>query len=143
MDTNTRRQEHRERGENGPFLLAKVLADALVTVVRQPQPQPSPSPSEQSAPQQVPPSAAQEGRSAVCRLCGEAAYWHRTVRGKWLLVQPGERPCHLVPAGQRWRIAGDGTAVNLGAALPSDTCRVSHFDVCPGRRTDDAATGCG
>ncbi|MFJ8012896.1 DUF6083 domain-containing protein [Streptomyces sp. NPDC096339] len=122
MNTNTRRQEHQGQGDDGPFLLAKVLADALVTVVRQPQPQP--------------PSAAQEGRPAVCRLCGEAAYWHRTVRGKWLLVQPGERPGHLVPAGRRWRIAGDGTAVNLGAALPSDTCRVSHFDVCPARRTE-------
>ncbi|MFF3623586.1 DUF6083 domain-containing protein [Streptomyces sp. NPDC002467] len=119
MNTNTRRQEHQGRGDDGPFLLAKVLADALVTVVRQPQPQSQP-----------------EGRPAVCRLCGEAAYWHRTVWGKWLLVQPGERPCHLVPAGRRWRIAGDGTAVNLGASLPSDTCRVSHFDVCPARRTE-------
>lgn len=122
MNTNTRRQEPQERGDNGPFLLAKVLADALVTVVRQPQ-------REEARPPQ-------EGRPAVCRLCGEAAYWHRTVRGKWLLVQPGERPSHLVPAGRRWRIAGDGTAVNLGAGLPSDTCRVSHFDVCPARRTE-------
>ncbi|WP_329380061.1 DUF6083 domain-containing protein [Streptomyces sp. NBC_01351] len=127
MNTNTREQEQGDHGR--PLLLGQVLADALVTVVRQPQ---------RSQERRQP--DAREGRPAVCRLCGEAAYWHRTVRGKWLLVEPGEQPCHLVPAGKRWRIAGDGTAVNLGAAMPADTCRVSHFDVCTARR---AATGGG
>jgi hypothetical protein len=49
------------------------------------------------------------------------------------MIEPGEVPAGSVPPGRRWRIAGDGTAVNLGAASPSDTCRVCHFDVCPTR----------
>ncbi|MBT2478011.1 DUF6083 domain-containing protein [Streptomyces sp. ISL-94] len=114
MNTNT--QQQGRNPDNGPFLLAKVLADALVTIGRQRQQPPEPD--------------AREGRPAVCRRCGEAAYWHQTVRGKWILIQPGESPCHLIPAGKRWRIAADGTAVNLGASTPADTCRVSHFDVC-------------
>ncbi|MFI9587581.1 DUF6083 domain-containing protein [Streptomyces sp. NPDC052236] len=42
-------------------------------------------------------------------------------------------PTHTVPAGQRWRVAPDCSAVKLGSASPTDTCRVSHFSVCPGR----------
>ncbi|MEN8649585.1 DUF6083 domain-containing protein [Streptomyces sp. 21So2-11] len=41
-------------------------------------------------------------------------------------------PTHAVPAGQRWRVAPDGAAVKLGSASPTDTCRISHFSVCPG-----------
>ncbi|MCX4982166.1 DUF6083 domain-containing protein [Streptomyces sp. NBC_00572] len=67
---------------------------------------------------------------AVCRRCGARAEWHRTVRGRWIMIEPGELMTAAVPAGSRWRVAGDGTAVNLGSAVPSDTCRVSHFDVC-------------
>ncbi|WP_406060209.1 DUF6083 domain-containing protein [Streptomyces sp. NBC_01077] len=67
---------------------------------------------------------------SVCRRCGARAEWHRTVRGRWILIEPGELTTAAVPAGSRWRVAGDGTAVNLGSAVPSDTCRVSHFDVC-------------
>ncbi|GHG60227.1 DUF6083 domain-containing protein [Streptomyces griseocarneus] len=74
------------------------------------------------------------GGGAVCRACGGRAVWHRTVRGRWVLIQAGEWPVAAVPAGRRWRIAGDGTAVRLGAAAaPSDTCRVGHADVCPAR----------
>lgn len=79
------------------------------------------------------PPDTREGRPTTCRLCGEAAYWHKTVRGKWILIQPGAYACHLVPPGKRWRIAPDGTAINLGAATPTDTCRISHFDTCPQR----------
>ncbi|QES07197.1 hypothetical protein DEJ44_17350 [Streptomyces venezuelae] len=68
--------------------------------------------------------------TSPCRRCGARAEWHRTVRGRWILIEPGDLPARAVPAGSRWRVAGDGTAVQLGAALPSDTCRVSHFDVC-------------
>ncbi|WP_328943650.1 DUF6083 domain-containing protein [Streptomyces sp. NBC_00250] len=68
--------------------------------------------------------------AAVCRRCGARAEWHRTVRGRWIMIEPGELATTAVPAGSRWRVAGDGTAVNLGSAVPSDTCRVSHFDVC-------------
>ncbi|WP_306325918.1 DUF6083 domain-containing protein [Streptomyces venezuelae] len=68
--------------------------------------------------------------TSPCRRCGARAEWHRTVRGRWILIEPGDVPARAVPAGSRWRVAGDGTAVELGAALPSDTCRVSHFDVC-------------
>ncbi|ALO09731.1 hypothetical protein AQF52_4137 [Streptomyces venezuelae] len=71
--------------------------------------------------------------TATCGACGAGAEWHRTVRGRWVMIEPGELPARVVPAGSRWRVAGDGTAVNLGSAVPSDTCRVSHFDVCPGR----------
>ncbi|MFJ2935334.1 DUF6083 domain-containing protein [Streptomyces sp. NPDC087219] len=67
---------------------------------------------------------------SVCRRCGGRGAWYRTVRGRWIMIEPGEAATAAVPAGRRWRIAGDGTAVNLGSAVPSDTCRVSHFDVC-------------
>ncbi|MDV5147033.1 DUF6083 domain-containing protein [Streptomyces sp. SBC-4] len=70
---------------------------------------------------------------ATCGACGAGAAWHRTVRGRWVMIEPGELPARVVPAGRRWRVAGDGTAVDLSPAVPSDTCRVSHFDVCPGR----------
>ncbi|MEU2072923.1 DUF6083 domain-containing protein [Streptomyces sp. NPDC013489] len=68
--------------------------------------------------------------ASACRRCGAQAVWHRTVRGRWIMIEPGELATSAVPAGSRWRITGDGTAVNLGSAVPSDTCRVSHFDVC-------------
>ncbi|MFE7116749.1 DUF6083 domain-containing protein [Streptomyces sp. NPDC057654] len=76
------------------------------------------------------------GRSrarTACTRCGGAAAWHRTVRGRWILMEPGAWPLTVIPAGKRWRIAGDGTAVNLGSTVPSDTCRISHFDICPAR----------
>ncbi|MFD3706147.1 DUF6083 domain-containing protein [Nocardia sp. NPDC058658] len=41
------------------------------------------------------------------------------------------------PTGQRWRVAGDGTAVNLGGANPTDECRITHFDVCPAKRAPE------
>lgn len=46
-------------------------------------------------------------------------------------MEPGDWPIAPIPPGKRWRIAGDGTAVNLARASPSDTCRISHVDVCP------------
>ncbi|WP_225801183.1 DUF6083 domain-containing protein [Streptomyces sp. NK15101] len=70
---------------------------------------------------------------AACDRCGARTEWHRTVRGRWIMIEPGELTARLVPVGRRWRVGGDGTAVNLGAAAPSDRCRVSHFDVCPSR----------
>ncbi|MFF7181944.1 DUF6083 domain-containing protein [Streptomyces sp. NPDC008121] len=71
--------------------------------------------------------------TAACSGCGARAAWHRTTHGRWILMEPGEWPIGSVPAGRRWRVAGDGTAVDLGHAQPSDTCRISHFDVCPDR----------
>jgi hypothetical protein len=47
------------------------------------------------------------------------------------MIEPGAWPTASIPAGRRWRIAGDGTAVGLRAAEPSDTCRITHFDICP------------
>ncbi|MFE2493809.1 DUF6083 domain-containing protein [Streptomyces scopuliridis] len=67
----------------------------------------------------------------TCDACGAEAEWRRTIRGRWILIEPGDWPIAPIPPGKRWRIAGDGTAVNLGRASPSDTCRISHFDVCP------------
>lgn len=71
------------------------------------------------------------GGETHCRRCGAPAQWHRGEGGRWVLLEPGAYPTASVPAGRRWRIAGDGSAVNLGAAVPSDICRVSHDDVCP------------
>ncbi|WP_241838061.1 DUF6083 domain-containing protein [Streptomyces sp. CB03234] len=73
------------------------------------------------------------GSLMTCRLCGAEARWHRTVHGRWVAIEPGERPTAGVPRGERWYVAGDGTAVQLRGAAPSDTCRVSHFSVCAGR----------
>ncbi|MCX4541634.1 DUF6083 domain-containing protein [Streptomyces sp. NBC_01565] len=94
----------------GPVLLGHVLADALAGIGK---------------------ADVRAGRPATCRACGDPAHWHRTTQGRWVLIQPGDVPHHLVPAGQRWHIAGDGTAVNLGRAAPDDTCRITHFAVCP------------
>ncbi|WP_063992034.1 MULTISPECIES: DUF6083 domain-containing protein [unclassified Streptomyces] len=93
-----------------PVLVGDVLAGLVDAVASGRRPQPS---------------------TATCRRCGASAAWHRTVRGRWIMIEPGELAAGVVPAGSRWRVAGDGTAVNLGSAVPSDTCRVSHFDVCP------------
>ncbi|WP_262387209.1 DUF6083 domain-containing protein [Streptomyces sp. TRM49041] len=82
------------------------------------------------APARVP--APRTGSPMTCRHCGGRARWHRTTGDRWVAIEPGVRPAAGVPRGRRWYIAGDGTAVNLRGALPSDTCRVSHFDVCPG-----------
>lgn len=77
--------------------------------------------------------AARSSSTVRCKSCGAHTSWHRTARGRWIMIESGDWPIGPIPAGRRWRIAGDGTAVNLGAASPSDTCRVSHFDVCPSR----------
>ncbi len=77
--------------------------------------------------------APRSGSLMICRQCGGRARWHRTTGDRWVAMEPGVRPAAGVPNGKRWYIAGDGTAVNLRRAMPSDTCRVSHFDVCPGR----------
>lgn len=75
------------------------------------------------------------GAPMTCRYCGGRARWHRTTGDRWVAIEPGVRPVAGVPRGRRWYIAGDGTAVHLHGAAPVDTCRVSHFDVCPGRGT--------
>jgi hypothetical protein len=74
-----------------------------------------------------------QGTSASCKYCGASCSWHRTQNGRWLLLEPGGYPTEKVPPGSRWRVAGDGTAVNLHRANPADECRITHFDVCPSR----------
>lgn len=81
-------------------------------------------------------------RPTTCRYCDATAEWHRTTGGRWILMEPGTFPVRSVPAGRRWHIAGDGTAVALRAAAPSDTCRVSHFDVCPALSASPAPRRC-
>ena len=78
-----------------------------------------------------------DGGGTTCKECGAACTWHRTERGRWLLLEPGGYPTDKIPPGKRWRVAGDGTAVNLGSANPSDECRITHFDVCPAKRAPD------
>lgn len=116
----------RADGGRDPVPLAEVLAVAAIelgTAARQLRAVPDPRTS----------------GGTSCKRCGASAEWHRTVRGKWILIEPGERAVGSVPAGKRWRIAGDGTAVNLGSAIPADTCRISHFDLCPARSAGAAA----
>ncbi|WP_326611146.1 DUF6083 domain-containing protein [Streptomyces scopuliridis] len=76
------------------------------------------------------PDARTEG-GTTCDACGAEAAWHCTIRGRWIRIEPGDWPITPIPPGKRWHMAGDGTALNLGRASPSDTCRISHFDVCP------------
>jgi len=73
------------------------------------------------------------GNGATCRYCGAHGTWHRTERGSWMIIEPGNYPTGQIPAGKRWRVAGDGTAVNLRRGNPADVCRISHFDVCPSK----------
>ncbi|MFF0475280.1 DUF6083 domain-containing protein [Streptomyces sp. NPDC004284] len=93
----------------------------------------APGASGSSAGSSAPSASSEASALAACDRCGARAEWRRTVRGRRLLLEPGELAARLVPAGRRWRVAGDGTAVALGSAVPSDTCRVSHLDVCPAR----------
>ncbi|OON82552.1 DUF6083 domain-containing protein [Streptomyces tsukubensis] len=105
-----------------PVLLGEVLASAALELAGASRAAASPSGTRTA-----------DSSSTTCRMCGAPARWHRTPRGRWILMEPGDRPTGSVPAGRRWRIAGDGTAVYLASSLPSDTCRVSHFDFCPAR----------
>ncbi|MFF8831952.1 DUF6083 domain-containing protein [Streptomyces sp. NPDC015131] len=70
------------------------------------------------------------GALTTCRRCGSPARWHRTVHGRWVAIEPGERPVAAVPRAERWYVAGDGTAVRLHGPSSSRTCRVAHFSVC-------------
>lgn len=74
-----------------------------------------------------------QGTRASCKYCGASCSWHRTENGRWLLLEPGVYPTEKIPPGKRWRVAGDGTAVNLHRANPADECRITHFDVCPAK----------
>lgn len=84
-----------------------------------------------TVPAVVPAPGAAAPSVAHCRKCGGRGTWHRTVHNRWMIMQPGAYPVGPVPVGKRWRVAGDGSAVNLRDSHPSDTCRISHFDVCP------------
>lgn len=46
------------------------------------------------------------------------------------MIEPGFWPSASVPAGKRWHITENGTAVSLSATSVSGNCRISHFDVC-------------
>lgn len=81
-----------------------------------------------------------EGSASPCKYCDREYAWHRTLNGRWLMLEPGGYPTSKVPPGKRWRVAGDGTAVNLGGANPTDECRITHFDVCPTRRAPEDGT---
>ncbi len=110
------------RCEEQPDREPVLLADALPTVV---------DGIRLAARTAIPVTDPATGAATTCGRCACAGYRHRTAGGHWILIEPGEWPLAAVPAGRRWRVAGDGTAVNLRAAAPSDTCRISHFDVCP------------
>ncbi|GAA4522572.1 hypothetical protein GCM10023191_102010 [Actinoallomurus oryzae] len=74
-----------------------------------------------------------DGTPATCRDCGAPGSWHRTENGRWLILEPGPYPMSKIPPGKRWRVAGDGTAVNLRSGNPTDECRITHFDICPAK----------
>lgn len=111
-----------------PVLVGEVLAGTAEALARAAD---RPAWSVPSVRPEAPAGAVRDPRRTVCRTCGSEAEWRRTVRGRWLMIEPGAWPVGSVPAGKRWHIAADGTAVTLGAPAPSDRCRISHFDVCP------------
>lgn len=74
-----------------------------------------------------------EGTAATCSACGAHTEWHKTRNGRWIMMELHEFPTGQIAVGHRWRIAGDGTALNLGHANPAPMTRVSHFDACPAR----------
>jgi Family of unknown function (DUF6083) len=117
-----------QQPDREPVLLADALATALDGIVAAAR-----TGSEVREPR--------SGGETSCRSCGATVEWHRTEHGRWVLIEPGGFPIASVSAGKGWRIAGDGTAVNLGSAVPSDICRVGHVDVCTaaanGRRAPD------
>ncbi|MCX5211615.1 DUF6083 domain-containing protein [Kitasatospora sp. NBC_00240] len=117
-----------------PVTLGEALAGAFAEVARSvpaapllPAQRTGPAAAEAHAEAGLDPGAE---AGATCRRCGARAVWHLTVRGRWILMEPGEWPTGAVPVGKRWRITADGIAVNLGASGRTDTCRISHFDTC-------------
>lgn len=75
------------------------------------------------------------GALAQCDVCGMGVRRHCDTEGNTVELDPREAPVGLVPAGLRWYVAGDGTAINLGAAGP-ESVRVRHHDACHSPRAD-------
>ncbi|MFC8954216.1 DUF6083 domain-containing protein [Streptomyces sp. NPDC057101] len=69
----------------------------------------------------------------ACERCGARVEWRRTAWGHRVMIEPGALRAGVVPAGARWRVAGDGTVVDPGSVPPSEACRVGHAEVCAAR----------
>lgn len=71
-----------------------------------------------------------EGSPGQCRTCQVEVRWHKTRLGKSIALDIEPVPVLTLALGKRWRVAGDGVALNLGRSAPTDTCRRCHFDAC-------------
>ncbi|MCX4673595.1 DUF6083 domain-containing protein [Streptomyces sp. NBC_01381] len=78
---------------------------------------------------------AELGDLAQCDVCRMGVRRHSDSEGSTVDLDLREAPVGLVPAGLRWYVAGDGTAINLGQAGP-ETVRVRHHDACHSGRAD-------
>ncbi|MET9535735.1 DUF6083 domain-containing protein [Streptomyces sp. NPDC006649] len=81
---------------------------------------------------------AELGDLAQCDLCRMGVRQHYDSDGTVVELDLREASVAMVPAGLRWYVAGDGTAVNLGHADP-ETVRVCHHDACHSTSADLAA----
>jgi hypothetical protein len=88
-------------------------------------------PSVPRRPEPVEMSDPRDPAPVTCRRCGLPGQWYPTLNDRRVLMEPQPVPICHVPPGQRWRIAGDGTAINIGRAYPADECRITHWLICP------------
>lgn len=73
---------------------------------------------------------AELGALEQCPECQMVIRRHLDIEGDTVELDLREAPVGLVPAALRWRVAGDGTALNLGWTEPAETVRVRHRDAC-------------
>ena len=76
----------------------------------------------------------------LCPECGLTGDRAPTYTGQHILLEPRlTLPAHLIPAGHRWHLDGNGTAWNggLDEPLPGTTCRIPHQLACPGLTLDE------
>ncbi|GAA2523285.1 DUF6083 domain-containing protein [Streptomyces longisporus] len=87
----------------------------------------------------MPSKYADLGTPTTCPRCGDTVRRHTDPDGVQIDLDIRDAPTRLAPEGLRWRVTGNGTAINLGWADPTDTVRVAHEDVCTARPQPDVA----
>ncbi|MGY3676858.1 DUF6083 domain-containing protein [Streptomyces sp. TE33382] len=77
------------------------------------------------------------GNLAECWRCQDSVQTYPAPDGQTIVLDVRPAPTCLVPAELRWRVNGNGFALPLGWADPTDTIRITHDPICVGSsRTD-------
>ncbi|WP_327391466.1 DUF6083 domain-containing protein (plasmid) [Streptomyces microflavus] len=70
------------------------------------------------------------GNLAECWRCQDSVQTYSSSDGQTIVLDVRPTPTYLVPAELRWRVNGNGIALPLGWAEPTDTVRITHDPVC-------------